>query len=267
MSANTLMRRALLGALVIAASPARTAEPDISSDGGLGNAARYTSGYSLPAADREDSDFGPAQIALHGFYRFGGGAYVAGSILAEKNPIGAEQIGIGEAAFDLARATIASSYNLHGEAGISLGLGNGLLITPRTGLSYASYSFGGYREGGNDPALQLNDLDLRRLEARLGAQMASGSWLGENWLLVRLLQADYVRTLAGAGDGSEVRLAAAPDQAFLQALGGDDDSWAEIRGGVGLTNGLVRLGAGLGSSLGRADYRDDRAIAELAFRF
>jgi outer membrane autotransporter protein len=254
------MRHALLGALVFAALPARAAESEMSDT-------HYSSGYSLPAADREDPDFAPAQIALSGSYRFGGGAYVAGLILAEKNPIGTEQVGIGEAAFDLGRATIASRYNLRGEAGVSFGVGNGLLLTPRTGLSYASYSFGGYREGGDDPTLELNDPDLRRLEARLGAQLASGSWLGEDWLLVRLLQADYVRTLAGADEGSEVRLAAAPDQDFLQPLGGHDDSWAEIRGGVGLTNGLVKLGAGLGSSVGRADYRDDRAIAELAFRF
>ena len=267
MPAKTISRHALLGVMVLAAFPARAAEPDISGNSGFRSAARYSSGYSLPAADREDTDFGPAQIALYGSYRFGGGAYVAGLILAEKNPIGADQVGIGEAAFDLGRATIASHFNLRGEAGISMGVGNGLLLTPRTGLSYASYSLGSDRDGGNDPAPQVNDLELRRLEARLGAQLTSGSWLGDDWLLVRLLQADYVRTLAGAGEGSEVRLAVAPDQPFLQPLGGDDQSWAEIRGGVGLTNGLVKLGAGLGSSLGRADYRDDRAIAELAFRF
>lgn len=267
MRANSILCRTLLGVTVLAASHSARAQVDVADGSGTGSTIRYSQSHRLPAADREDADFGHAQIALHGSYRFGGGAYVAGLILAEKNPIRAEQFGIGEAAFDLGRATIASRYNLRGEAGVSMGVGNGLLLTPRTGLSYASYSFGGYRDGGKDPTPPLNDLELRRLEARLGAQLASGSWLGEDWLLVRLLQADYVRTLAGAGEGAEVRLAVAPDQAFLQPLGGHDGSWAEIRGGVGLTNGLVRLGAGLGSSLGRADYRDDRAIAELAFRF
>ncbi len=243
-------------------------EMEIAENATLGTAFGYSSGYSLPGVDRSRTDSRMTQAAIYGSYRFGGGGYVAGLAVAENSRAGIErQATTGEAMFDLAGATNASRYNLQAEAGVNIDVARGMTLTPRASLSYASYRFGGYRENGGELALQIDDLNIERLEARFGAKLAGSTSLAGGWSFVPQLQADYVRNLAGADDGMQVRFAVAPEQAFLLPLMGGDTSWAEVRGGMRLTNGPIELGAGLETSLGRSDYRDERAVADFTLRF
>jgi hypothetical protein len=98
-------------------------------------------------------------------------------------------------------------------------------------------------------------------------KLAGATKLGRHWSLVPQLDADYVRNLAGARDGLTVRFAAAPDVAFALPLANGDSDWAEVKGGLRLTNGRYELGTGVESSLGRAGFRDDRAVADFVYRF
>lgn len=243
-------------------------EMEVAENATLGTAFGYSNGYSLPGVDRSQTDSRMVQAAAYGSYRFGDGAYIAGLAAAERSRAAIDRTAsTGEAMFDLAGATTASRYSIQAEAGVNMAVGRGLTLTPRAGLSYASYSFGGYRETGGELALRIDDLNLQRLDARIGAKLAGSMPLAGGWTFVPQLQADYVHSLSGADDGMKVRFAAAPDYAFLLPLAGGDGSWAEVRGGMKLTNGPFEFGAGLESSLGRSDYKDDRAVADFTFRF
>lgn len=243
-------------------------EMEIAENATLGTAFGYSNGYSLPGIDRSRTESRMTQAAVYGSYRLGGGAYVAGLAVAEKSRTGIDrQASTGEVMFDLAGATTASRYNLQVEGGVNLGIARGLTLTPRASLGYSSYAFGGYREGGGELALQIDELSVRQLEARLGARLAGATRLAGGWTFAPQLQADYVQNLSGGNDGMAVRFAAAPDQAFLLPLAGGSGGWAEIRGGLTLANGPLEFGAGVESSIGRADIRDDRAVADFTLRF
>lgn len=235
----------------------------------LGTAFAYANGYSTPGAERARADSKTSQAAVYGSYRLGGGAYVAGLASAETSRANMErQASSGEAMVDLFGATTASRYNLQAEAGVNRDVARGLTLTPRASVRYASYKFGGYRENGGELALQIDDLKVRQLESRLGFQLAGSTRaLGSRWTLVPQLQADYVQNLSGARDGLLVRFANAGDVAFALPLAGGDSSWAEVKGGLKLTNGRLEFGAGVESSLGRSELKDDRAVADFTLRF
>jgi outer membrane autotransporter protein len=153
------------------------------------------------------------------------------------------------------------------EAGVNLNVGRGLTVTPRASLGYSSFELSGFRENGGEVALQLNDLRLQRLEAKMGAKFAGSASIGGGWNFVPQLQADWVQNLSGTNDGMTVRFANAPGYAFALPLANGDSSWAEVKGGMKLTNGVFEFGAGVESSLGRSSYKDDRAVADFTWRF
>ncbi len=76
-----------------------------------------------------------------------------------------------------------------------------------------------------------------------------------------------VYTLSGADDGMSVRFASIPDFAFMLPFANGDRSWAEVRGGLTMTNGIVSFGAGVETSIARSGFQDDRAVADLTIRF
>ena len=55
--------------------------------------------------------------------------------------------------------------------------------------------------------------------------------------------------------------------ASLLPIAGGDRAWGEVRGGLHFGNGRMNFGAGVESSLGRSDYRDDRAVADFTVNF
>jgi outer membrane autotransporter protein len=233
----------------------------------LGTAFGYSAGYSLPG-EQARSDARTSQVAVYGSYRLGGGVYVAGLASAESSRADLERrASTGDMMFDLAGATTSSRYNLRAEAGVNMDIAKGLTLTPRAALGYASYSFGDYREQGGDAALAIDKLGVQRLEARLGAQLAGSKTFRNGWSFVPQLQADYVQALSGANDGMTVRFVNAGDTSFVLPVAGGDASWAEVKGGLKLTNGKFGIGAGVESSFGRSDYRDNRAVADFTFRF
>jgi hypothetical protein len=73
--------------------------------------------------------------------------------------------------------------------------------------------------------------------------------------------------VAGSEGGMKVRFANAGDHIFALPMAGGDTSWAEARGGLKLTNGNLEFGAGLETTVGRAQVRNDRAVADFTFRF
>jgi subtilase-type serine protease len=232
----------------------------------VGTAFGYASGFSAPGAEgRSESKM--SQAALYGTYQLGGGAYVAGLAAAEMSRTDQQRhTAAGDIAFDLYGAGTTSRYNVMAEAGVNIAAGRGLTLTPKASLAYSSYQFGEFRETGGEAALQIDDLHVQRLEGRLGGRLAGAMKLG-GWNLVPQLQADLVTTLAGANDGMTVRFANVAGHSFVLPLAGGDTMWGEVRGGLRLAKGPLEFGLGVESSLGRSEFRDDRAIADFTFRF
>lgn len=241
-------------------------ETEVSRGFTLGTAFGVSRGYSSPGTDRTESRMN--QASFYGSYRLGGGAYVAGLASAENSQADMQRRGVtGDLAFDLHGATNSSRYTVMSEAGVNMNVANGLILTPRAQMSFASYRLGGFREGGGETALLMDSLQIDGLEARVGAMLAGSTPIGRGWKLTPQLQADYVNMIAGANAGMRVSFANASDVSFLLPIGGGDSNWAEARGGLRLVNGNLAVGVGLEAMIGRSDFRNNRAMAEFAFRF
>ena len=233
----------------------------------LGTAFGYAEGYSMQGNDGERAESRSSQVAVYGSYRLGGGFYVAGLAAAEQSRATLERQGsTGDAIFDLSGATESQRYSAVAEAGVNVAAYRGLTLTPRVAVAYSSHRLGGYRETGSDAALQLDDLTTKALDVRFGAKLAGSTRVG-SWTLVPQLQADMVQNLSGRNDGMIVRFANAPGYAIALPLAGGDANWAEVKGGMKLVRGKMEFGAGVETSLGRSDYRDDRAMADFTLRF
>jgi outer membrane autotransporter protein len=232
----------------------------------FGTAFGYANGTSSPEGDRTQSK--TTQVAAYGSYQLGGGAYLGAVASAETASADITRLSNdGVSGLGLTGATKSTRYSAVAEAGVNMGIGHGLNLTPRAQLGYASYSLNGYREAGGETALQFDDLNLRRLESRFGAKLGGAMKLAGGWALTPQFSADYVQLLSGSRDGMKVRFAAAPDHRFALPLMGGEASWAEAKGGLRLSNGTLELGAGLETAFGRSSFRDDRAVADVMFRF
>jgi subtilase-type serine protease len=234
----------------------------------LGTAFGYADGYAAPGGEQARIDTRVSQAAVYGSYRVGKTGYVAGIAAAERSRAGIDrQVATGDATFALTGATETARYSAMAEAGVNLAVARGLTLTPRAQLGYSSYQLSGFRENGGEVALQLDDVKLQRLEAKVGAKFAGSAALGKGWSFAPQLQADWVQNLSGSRDGMTVRFANAPGAVIALPLAAGDVSWAEVKGGMRLTNGKLELGAGIESSFGRSDLRDERAVADFTLRF
>ncbi|MFN3944216.1 MAG: autotransporter domain-containing protein [Allosphingosinicella sp.] len=233
----------------------------------VGSAFGYADGFSAAGALQGRTEARTTQAAVYGSYQLGGGAYVAGLASAENSRTTMQRsASTGEIAFDLYGATATQRYTAMAEAGVNLTAAPGLTVTPRAQLGYSSYHLGGFRENGGDLALHLDDLKLQRLDARMGARVA-GSASVAGWTVEPQLTADLVSTLSGANDGMAVRFANAAGHTFYLPIANGDRMWGEVRGGLKMTSGRLSFGAGVESSIGRSDLRDDRAVADFTIRF
>ncbi len=233
----------------------------------MGTAFGYADGFSRPGADSR-SETRTSQVAAYGAYRLGGGAYVAAVASADMSRFNlARDITAGLSPTLLNGATETSRLTARAEAGVNLAVSRGLMLTPRVALAYSSYQLNGFRERGGETALQFDDMNLRQIESRVGVTLAGQTSLPGGWRFIPQLRGDVVRLLSGADDGMMVRFASAPDYAFALPLYGGDATWGEVRGGWRLANGPVEFGAALEANVGRANFRDERAVADFTFRF
>ena len=230
----------------------------------IGAATGYANGVSTPGSDT--ARVKTSQAALYGSYRLGGGAYVGGMASAETSSVELSRTAItGSSTFDLTGATRSQRYTATAEAGVNVGIGRGLTLTPRAQLGYSRYQLDGFRENGGEVALQMDDLRLQKFEARVGAKLAGSVDIGDGWSFTPQIQADYVHLLSGANDGLAVRFANAPDSRFLLPLGASG-SYGEVRGGLRVSKGQLDFGAGLQANIGNTLMTDNRANAEFTLR-
>ncbi|RJF85827.1 autotransporter domain-containing protein [Sphingomonas cavernae] len=208
------------------------------------------------------------QAAVYGSYRLGGGAYAGGLAAVSHTRIGLQRnTSVGFTTGNLVGDTSATTYDLQAELGVNVDTGTGIMLTPRAQLAYRSYSMGGYRERGGELALMVDDIDIDRIESRLGVRMTGSLGSSRAWTFTPEIGVDWVNALAGGADTFNVRFAAVPELAFALPFAGRDKAWGEIKGGLRLNNGPVTFGAGVESSFARSDLRDDRAVVDFAWRF
>jgi uncharacterized protein with beta-barrel porin domain len=231
----------------------------------FGTAFGYSSGASAPGADRTDSL--SSQVAAYASYQLGGGAYAGGLVSAETSSANLSRVAMAGFGLESLRGAAESvRYNAVAEAGTNLAWGK-LTVTPRVQLAYSNYTLSGLREAGGETALQIDQINLQRLEGRTGVKLAGATSIAPGWSIVPQLQADVVHLLSGADEGMNVRFASAPEFAFALPLAGGSTTWAEAKGGVKLVNGLMEIGAGMQTSVGRTSFRDDRAVVDFSLRF
>lgn len=233
----------------------------------LGTAFGLVDGQSMLSGSRAESR--TSQAIGYGSYRLGGGAYVAGLASVSYSTIGLQRgVTTGIDRFSLNGTTRALSYDLQAEASINLDVARGLIVTPRASVRYAANEISGFRERGGEIALLVDDLKDRRVEGRLGARLSGSTALGRSgWSFTPQLSADMVRTVAGGETSITVRFAEAAEFAFALPAFSQDRSWGEMRGGFQLSSGPLSFGAAVQSDVGRSDYRDNRAVADVTLRF
>jgi subtilase-type serine protease len=232
----------------------------------LGTAFGMAEGFAQASTGFARADSRLTQATVYGAYQFGGGVYGGFMLANEQSRAGLERstemtgmrmFGAGR----MARTTASV------EAGVNLGVARGLAFTPRVALGYNALRLNGYREQGGEAALQVNDLDLERIEARVGARLAGEISPAKGWKLVPQFQADYVHGLSNPNSALTVRFAAAPDAAIVLPFANGDRGWGEIRGGMKLVGERVSFGAGVESFIGRSGFDDNRAMLDFAVRF
>lgn len=240
-------------------------EMQVAPDVTMGTAFGYSDGISRPGASSR-TDTRMSQVAVYGTYQLGGGAYVAGVASADLSRFNLSRDVVAGPQMNLTGASSSSRLSARMEAGVNFAM-SGLTLTPRVALGYSSYGLDGFREQGGEAALAFDEVDIQQLETRIGAQLTGQRRLSGGWRFAPQLAADFVSLLSGADNGMNVRFAAAPDASFLLPLAGGDSAWGEVRGGFRLVNGPLSFGAGLETTVGRSSFRDDRAVADVSFRF
>jgi uncharacterized protein with beta-barrel porin domain len=231
----------------------------------IGTAVGYAESTSGANADSARSKL--TQAAAYASISLGGNAYVGGIVSAEKANSSSERFATDTVStFRLAGATHSSRYMATAEAGFRHDIGHGLSLNPRAQLGFSHYALGGFREEGGETALQIDNLNVDRLEARIGAKL-DGSTHVAGWTVTPHVQADYVRLFSGGRNGLQVSFAAAPDYAFALPLVGGGSGWAEVKGGVSVNRGAVSLGISGQATAGDAPISDQRGMLSFGYRF
>jgi hypothetical protein len=241
-------------------------EHEVARDFVLGISAGHAAGVSNGGSDQARSTLD--QVAVYGSYQVGGGAYVGFAANMEQAKIRTSRAGFGlDGSFELFGEQDASRLTAVTEAGVNVGVARGLTLTPRVQLGYGRAHLSNLNEFGGETALAIDDVTTQRVDAKVGFKFAGTHSLGGGWTVVPQVQADYVRLLAGANSGFDVRFAGADDVTIALPLAGGDSNWGEVKGGFAIGNGNVQFGAGLETSVGRSELRNDRAVADLTIRF
>jgi len=243
-------------------------EMPVGENGTFGTAFGYSDGFGSLDAGGNRSESRVSQAAAYGNYRLGGGVYVAALGAFETGRLDLDRRTFdGNALLALTGATESTRASAMAEAGVNLSVAKGLTLTPRAGLEFSSLRLAGFEERGGETALRLDDLNVKRFEARIGTKLAGTTSLRGGWTLSPQLTADYRQALGNGQTGMRARFAAASDEAILLPFGHGDRSWGEVAGGLRLQNGPLAFGAGLETSVGRTDWNDSRAVADVSFRF
>lgn len=240
-------------------------ESPLGSNASFGTAVGFAEGESSPGNDSNESR--TSMAAAYAAVDLGDGFYAGGLVAAESSraSIGRESTD-GTQLFRLTGATSATRYSAVVEAGYATGIGRGLTLTPRAQLGYSRYTLNGFEEKGGETALELEEMTVSRIEARLGAKL-DGTTRFAGVAVTPQLSADYVTLLAGRETGATVRFAAAPDEAFYLPLGYASSGWAEVKGGVTFGDGPFTLGLSGQHAVGAGEMSDQRAQADIRFRF
>jgi uncharacterized protein with beta-barrel porin domain len=240
-------------------------ETPIGDNAAFGTAVGFAEGESSPGGDSNRSR--TSMAAAYAAVDLGDGFYAGALVAAEMSRASIDrQSTDGSSMFTLTGATNATRYSGVIEAGYATGIGRGLTLTPRVQLGYSRYSLNGFDERGGETALKIDDVTVSQLEARLGAKL-DGSTSLFGITVKPQLSADYVTLLSGREDGATVRFAAAPDEAIRLPLGYASSGYAEITGGVTFGDGPFQLGLSGQHAVGAGDMSDQRAQADIRFRF
>ncbi len=232
----------------------------------LGTAAGFANGTANLAGST--TDIRTSQAAVYGTYRLNQRAYVAGLASLASSRIGTQRsISNGELSARLNGDASALAYTAQVEAGINLPIARGLTLTPKAALRYSAFSMDRLREGGGELALRLSDIQESRLETRLGLALDGTYKALGGWSFSPQFSAQYVGRMAGNGGTMTARFDLADAVAFNLPFGSQDGSWGEVKAGMRFVNGPVSIGAGVETSVGRYDFRDDRAVADFTIRF
>jgi hypothetical protein len=231
----------------------------------VGTAIGYAESTSNAGFDQASSKL--TQAAAYVSMPLGKSAYVGGILAAERASSDSDRMSTDTTStFRLSGTAHSSRYMATAEAGFRTGIGHGLSLNPRAQLGVSHYSLGGLHEQGGETALDLNKLELNRVESRIGAKLDGEAHIA-GWTVRPQVQADYVRLLSGRNSGLNVSFASAPDYAFALPLTNGGSGWMEVKGGVEVARGALTFGLSGQATAGDAPISDQRGLVDVSFRF
>jgi hypothetical protein len=152
---------------------------------------------------------------------------------------------------------------LSGELGLSKALGgDAFSIVPRASIRGAYISSGNLAEYGGDAALVIKRHAIRSAQGRLGATVKANNGGFKPYVTANFVHefndqpAFFLANLVG-GTGSLAPF----------ALGGSDQNWGEVGGGLTITTGNVDLSLSADTTLWRRDVKYQSYRAAVKFRF
>lgn len=233
----------------------------------VGVAVGHASGLSSNSGDQAHSRLN--QVAVYGSYQLAGSAYLGFAANVDRATIRTNRVGFDAAgSFGLFGEQDASRMAAVTEAGVNIGVTTGLTLTPRVQLGYSRTHLSNISEtGGGETALAIEDISTQRVDAKVGLKLAGTHAVGNGWTFAPQVQADYVSLLDGANSGLEVRFAAADHVAIALPLANGDSNWGEVKAGFAIGNRALQIGAGVETSVGRSNLRNDRAVVDMTVRF
>lgn len=241
-------------------------EMDAAEDLTLGAAVSISKGKSRILGG--NSQVETSQAAVYGKLALGSRGY-----MTALGSMATSRIGVQRSSFDefgllqLGGRGTAFSIDTQMEAGYAFTVAKSISLSPHVSLLYSSFNLDNLQEQGGVSALHLSDIGENRVEARAGARLEGRTSLGKGWSFAPQLQAGWVRTLMNGNGMTTVRFTAADTLAFAIPFGSTDRSWGEMQGGIQFSNRNLTFGASLKTAIGRTDLKDNRASAEVQFRF
>ncbi|NML11007.1 autotransporter domain-containing protein [Sphingobium sp. AR-3-1] len=152
---------------------------------------------------------------------------------------------------------------LSGELGLSKALGSDTFsIVPRGSIRGAYISSGNLAEYGGDAALVIERRAIRSAQGRLGATVKAN-----NGGFKPYVTANFVHEFNDQPGFFLANLVGGTGSLAPFALGGSDQNWGEVGGGLTITTGNVDLSLSADTTLWRKDVKYQSYRAAVKFRF
>ncbi|MEP3224392.1 MAG: autotransporter domain-containing protein [Parasphingorhabdus sp.] len=240
-------------------------ELDLDDRSSFGTAVGYANGAQEVSGSL--ANVATNQASVYGNYRLDDNFYIGGQASMTHSRIDSDHRISGATALtnlNTSSLTFASEI----EAGYNI-YADGLVLTPRASIGYASYSVDGFRDATGDLGLAVDGIGRAGFEAKVGFKISGQAKMryASSWTFQPEMKIDFVNRISGNDTSFRLRFLEAENLPFALPIGLQDASYGELKGGFSFANGPLNIGAAVESRIGQQIYRDNRAVLNMAVRF